>query len=206
MTLLVWAKYDATETWYPALLGKGYESTGAYSLHVRLDGTVWFELDAADGNCGTSTIRPTSAWLRASGHTSSPPTMPPRCASTSTAAKPAPASPSSPRSGPARNRCVSAGSARTADISNGLVREATVYSRAMTANQVLRGIKQGDDLSALPLTTMAGPAILFTLNSETLAAPPMANSAAPRNTPAAPGTRGRASATDGVPLRGNTRW
>ena len=26
LTLLVWAKYEPTETWYPALLGKGYEA------------------------------------------------------------------------------------------------------------------------------------------------------------------------------------
>jgi len=49
LTLLVWAKYEPTETWYPALLGKGYELTGAYGLHLRPGGTVWFELDAPDG-------------------------------------------------------------------------------------------------------------------------------------------------------------
>ncbi len=49
LTLSVWAKYEATETWYPALLGKGYERTGTYSMHIRPGGTVWFELDAPDG-------------------------------------------------------------------------------------------------------------------------------------------------------------
>lgn len=49
MTLLAWVKHQPTETWYPALLGKGYESTGAYGLHLRPGGTVWFELDAPDG-------------------------------------------------------------------------------------------------------------------------------------------------------------
>ncbi|NUQ61122.1 MAG: LamG domain-containing protein [Pirellulales bacterium] len=49
MTLLVWARYMPTETWYPALLGKGYESTGAYGMHIRPGGTVWFEIDAPDG-------------------------------------------------------------------------------------------------------------------------------------------------------------
>ncbi len=49
LTLQVWAKYEPTETWYPALLGKGYEATGTYGLHLRPGGTVWFELDAPDG-------------------------------------------------------------------------------------------------------------------------------------------------------------
>jgi len=49
MSLLVWAKYEPTDTWYPALLGKGYELTGTYSMHLRPGGTVWFELDAPDG-------------------------------------------------------------------------------------------------------------------------------------------------------------
>jgi hypothetical protein len=49
LTLSVWVKYEPTETWYPALLGKGYEATGAYGLHIRPGGTVWFELDAPDG-------------------------------------------------------------------------------------------------------------------------------------------------------------
>jgi hypothetical protein len=49
LTLLVWAKYEPTDVWYPALLGKGYELTGTYGLHIRPGGTVWFELDAPDG-------------------------------------------------------------------------------------------------------------------------------------------------------------
>jgi hypothetical protein len=49
LTLMVWAKYEPTEVWYPALLGKGYELTGAYGMHVRPGGTVWFELDGPDG-------------------------------------------------------------------------------------------------------------------------------------------------------------
>lgn len=49
LTLMVWAKYEPTDVWYPALLGKGYESTGTYGLHLRPGGTVWFELDAPDG-------------------------------------------------------------------------------------------------------------------------------------------------------------
>jgi hypothetical protein len=49
LTLMVWAKYEPTDAWYPALLGKGYELTGAYGLHLRPGGTVWFELDAPDG-------------------------------------------------------------------------------------------------------------------------------------------------------------
>jgi hypothetical protein len=49
LTLLVWAKYKPTDMWYPALLGKGYELTGAYGMHLRPGGTVWFELDAPDG-------------------------------------------------------------------------------------------------------------------------------------------------------------
>lgn len=49
LTLLVWAKYEPTDVWYPALLGKGYEKTGTYGMHIRPGGTVWFELDAPDG-------------------------------------------------------------------------------------------------------------------------------------------------------------
>ena len=49
LTLQVWVKYEPTEMWYPALLGKGYEATGTYGLHLRPGGTVWFELDASDG-------------------------------------------------------------------------------------------------------------------------------------------------------------
>ena len=49
LTLSVLAKYEPTQTWYPALLGKGYERTGTYGMHVRPGGTVWFELDAPDG-------------------------------------------------------------------------------------------------------------------------------------------------------------
>jgi len=49
LTLLVWAKYEPTDVWYPALLGKGYEKTGTYGMHIRPGGTVWFELDAVDG-------------------------------------------------------------------------------------------------------------------------------------------------------------
>jgi hypothetical protein len=49
LTLSAWVKSDPTETWYPALLGKGYEATGTYGLHIRPGGTVWFELDAPDG-------------------------------------------------------------------------------------------------------------------------------------------------------------
>jgi hypothetical protein len=49
LTLLVWAKYEPTDMWYPALLGKGYELTGTYGMHLRPGGTVWFELDAPDG-------------------------------------------------------------------------------------------------------------------------------------------------------------
>ena len=48
LTLLVWAKYEPTDTWYPALLGKGYELTGTYGMHIRPGGSVWFELDAPD--------------------------------------------------------------------------------------------------------------------------------------------------------------
>ena len=49
LTLSMWAKYEPTEMWYPALLGKGYELSGTYGMHIRPGGTVWFELDAPDG-------------------------------------------------------------------------------------------------------------------------------------------------------------
>jgi len=49
LSLVVWAKYEPTDVWYPALLGKGYEASGTYGMHIRPGGTVWFELDAPDG-------------------------------------------------------------------------------------------------------------------------------------------------------------
>ena len=49
LTLAAWVKYEPTNVWYPALLGKGYEQTGAYGMHLRPGGAVWFELDAPDG-------------------------------------------------------------------------------------------------------------------------------------------------------------
>ncbi|MDY0169086.1 MAG: DUF4838 domain-containing protein [Thermoguttaceae bacterium] len=49
LTLMAWVKYEPTDVWYPALVGKGYELTGAYGMHLRPGGTVWFELDAPDG-------------------------------------------------------------------------------------------------------------------------------------------------------------
>ena len=48
-SLEAWVKYEPTDTWYPAILGKGYEQAGAYSLHVRPGLTLWFEIDAEDG-------------------------------------------------------------------------------------------------------------------------------------------------------------
>jgi hypothetical protein len=49
LTLEAWVKYEQSETWYPALFGKGYEQSGAYSLHLRPGLTIWFELDGEDG-------------------------------------------------------------------------------------------------------------------------------------------------------------
>jgi len=49
LTLLVCVQYEPTDVWYPALLGKGYELTGTYGMHIRPGGTVWFEIDAPDG-------------------------------------------------------------------------------------------------------------------------------------------------------------
>lgn len=49
LTMLMWVKYEPTETWYPALLGKGYETNGTYGLHLRQGNTPWFEIDAPDG-------------------------------------------------------------------------------------------------------------------------------------------------------------
>lgn len=49
LSLLMWVKYEPTDMWYPALLGKGYEATGTYGLHVRPGNTPWFEIDAPDG-------------------------------------------------------------------------------------------------------------------------------------------------------------
>ncbi len=49
LTLEAWVKYEPSDVWYRALLGKGYEQTGAYSLHLRPGLTVWFEIDSPDG-------------------------------------------------------------------------------------------------------------------------------------------------------------
>lgn len=49
LTLEAWVKYETSDTMYPAILGKGYEQSGAYSLHLRPGLTLWFELDAPDG-------------------------------------------------------------------------------------------------------------------------------------------------------------
>lgn len=49
LTMLMWVKYEPTDTWYPALLGKGYEESGTYGIHVRQGNTPWFEIDAPDG-------------------------------------------------------------------------------------------------------------------------------------------------------------
>jgi hypothetical protein len=49
LTLEAWVRYEASEVWYPGILGKGYEASGAYSLHVRPGLTLWFEIDEADG-------------------------------------------------------------------------------------------------------------------------------------------------------------
>jgi hypothetical protein len=49
LTMLMWVRYEPSDVWYPALLGKGYEATGTYSLHLRPGLTPWFELDSPDG-------------------------------------------------------------------------------------------------------------------------------------------------------------
>ncbi|MBN1864757.1 MAG: hypothetical protein JW808_07645 [Victivallales bacterium] len=52
-SLSIWICYEPTRTWYPAIMGKGYgneaEKGGGYSLHLRPDNSVWFELDTEDG-------------------------------------------------------------------------------------------------------------------------------------------------------------
>lgn len=49
LSLIGWVRYEASEVWYPALWGKGYEASGTYGLHLRPGNTPWFELDAPDG-------------------------------------------------------------------------------------------------------------------------------------------------------------
>ncbi len=59
-SLTIRFRYEPTRTYYPALMGKGYgdgkdgehknDTGGGYSLHLRPDFSVWFELDAADGS------------------------------------------------------------------------------------------------------------------------------------------------------------
>ncbi|MBI5830741.1 MAG: LamG domain-containing protein, partial [Armatimonadetes bacterium] len=61
LTMLLWVRYEPTETWYPALLGKGYEATGTYGLHIRPGRTLWFEIDGPDGT--RNTYNPTDACL-----------------------------------------------------------------------------------------------------------------------------------------------
>ena len=47
VTLAAWVKPD-TFTGYPAIFGKGYEFGGAYSISIREDGHLWFEIDDAE--------------------------------------------------------------------------------------------------------------------------------------------------------------
>ncbi len=49
LSLAMWIRYDRTDMMYPGLLGKGYEATGTYGMHIRPGNTPWFELDAPDG-------------------------------------------------------------------------------------------------------------------------------------------------------------
>lgn len=49
LTLEAWVRYGKSETWYPAIIGKGYEGTGCYSIHLRPGLTPWFEIDDEDG-------------------------------------------------------------------------------------------------------------------------------------------------------------
>ncbi len=49
LSLVAWVRYEPTSTWYPAIMGKGYEGSGAYSLHIRPGGTLWFEVDEPNG-------------------------------------------------------------------------------------------------------------------------------------------------------------
>jgi hypothetical protein len=49
LTLEAWVRYQSSEVWYPAIMGKGYEASGAYSLHVRPGLTLWFEIDEPNG-------------------------------------------------------------------------------------------------------------------------------------------------------------
>jgi len=49
LTLEAWVRYEPTDVWYPAILGKGYEQSGAYSLHIRPGLTLWFEIDDEQG-------------------------------------------------------------------------------------------------------------------------------------------------------------
>lgn len=49
LTMELWVRYETCEEWYPGLMGKGYEGTGTYSLHLRPGLTPWFEVDSPDG-------------------------------------------------------------------------------------------------------------------------------------------------------------
>jgi hypothetical protein len=49
LALMLWVKYAPSDVWYPALIGKGYEASGTYGLHLRPGLTPWFEIDAPDG-------------------------------------------------------------------------------------------------------------------------------------------------------------
>jgi hypothetical protein len=48
ITISAWIKQNAWNN-YPAIISKGYATAGGYSLHIRSDNTLWFELDEANG-------------------------------------------------------------------------------------------------------------------------------------------------------------
>jgi hypothetical protein len=48
VTLSGWVRPSIIGVSYPILFGKGYAQSGSYSVHMRTDGSIWFEIDDVD--------------------------------------------------------------------------------------------------------------------------------------------------------------
>jgi hypothetical protein len=64
ITLAAWI-YPTSSAGYPGIIAKGYATTGGYSLQIRLDNSLWFELDSATTRYTynpTSTVLTLNSW------------------------------------------------------------------------------------------------------------------------------------------------
>jgi hypothetical protein len=48
LTISSWIYYTGWNN-YPGIITKGYATTGGYSLHIRMDYSLWFEIDESNG-------------------------------------------------------------------------------------------------------------------------------------------------------------